>query len=225
MVDTPFSIMTSERLEQPLKQFLPIVIILPGIAIEDSPVQLANAPSAMFSTPYGIIVFLHPTTSALVAVTMIALHSARESYLEFEESTVMLDRFLQFPKIWTPMLVKPLPMVTDVKLEQPVKAKLPMLVTLLGITMLVRAVQYPKAPPFMFFTVSGIMIVPLQAWTKVLDAVSMMALQLFLESNIGLLVSTVMVVKLAHSLKIPLSMIVTLAGMLTVVSSGHPEKA
>ena len=72
------------------------------------------------------------------------------------------------------MLVTPLGIVTLVKLVQPLKALLPMLVTLFGITVFLHPV------------------------IKVFVAVSIIALQLFLESYVLLLLSTVIDTRLSH---------------------------
>ena len=43
----------------------------------------------------GIIVLLQPTSNSLVADSMIALHSLRESYFVFPLSTTIEERLLQ----------------------------------------------------------------------------------------------------------------------------------
>ena len=50
-----------------------------GISMLVSPEQLENAHSPMMETELGIIVFLHPDTKVLVAVSMMALQLLRES--------------------------------------------------------------------------------------------------------------------------------------------------
>ena len=68
-----------------------------------------------------------------------------------------------------------------VKLLQPEKAELPMLVTLFGIVMLVKLLQPWKAKLPMLVTVLGITVF-LQPAIKVFDDISIIALQLSLLS-------------------------------------------
>ena len=69
-----------------------------------------------------------------------------------------------------------------------------MLVTLLGIVMLVKPVQPSKARHPMLVTLLGIFVL-IHPTINVFDSVSIIALQLFLESYFELPVSTFIVVK------------------------------
>jgi hypothetical protein len=80
-----------------------------------------------------------------------------------------------------PILVTLLGMVMDIRPLQPPKACSPILVTLLGMVMEVRLEQPKKAHKPILVTLLG-MTLFLQPTTKVLLAVSIMALQLFRES-------------------------------------------
>ena len=89
-----------------------------GMVMLVKPVQPENADSPMVVTELGMVVFLQLATSVLVAVSMMALQSLRESYFVLPASTLML--------------VRP---------EQPANAASPMVVTELGMVMLVRPEQ------------------------------------------------------------------------------------
>ena len=69
----------------------------------------------MLVTELGITVFLHPATSVLDAVSMMALQSFLESYVVFSVSTLMEVRPLQKEKAPSPMEVTELGMVTEVR--------------------------------------------------------------------------------------------------------------
>ena len=104
--------------------------------------------------------FLHPDMSVLVEVLIIALQLPRLSYMVLPFSTTTLVRPEQPQKASLPMLVTLLGIVTIVRLEQPEKASLPMLVTLLGIVTLVRPEQLEKAPPATCSMPAGIEYAP-----------------------------------------------------------------
>ena len=120
----------------------------------------------MLVTEFGMIVLWHPTTSVLVAVSIMALQLLRLSYARLLESTAMDVRPLQPKKAWSPMLVTELGMVTEVRPLQQVKAKLPMLVTELGIVTEVRYPQPEKASLPMLVTELGMVteVRPMQPW-------------------------------------------------------------
>jgi hypothetical protein len=86
-----------------------------GIVIRARPLQLSNADSPMPVTVLGMMVFLHPLIRVLDAVSMIALHPLRESYLLFSVPTFILPKLLHPLKAPYPMLVTELPMVALVK--------------------------------------------------------------------------------------------------------------
>ena len=58
-----------------------------GISIDCSVLHTPNAPLPISITVLGIIVFWHPISSLLVAVSMIALQLLRLSYIGFPDST------------------------------------------------------------------------------------------------------------------------------------------
>ena len=103
--------------------------------------QSLNAHSPMLVTELGMVEFLHPTISVLLDVSIIALQFLRLSYTGFPASTVMLVRLEQPLNALYPMLVTELGMVMLVRLEQSLNANSPMLVTELGMVMLVRLVR------------------------------------------------------------------------------------
>lgn len=105
--------------ENALSQML---VMLSGISILVRLVQNAKAESPISVTLLGITVFAQPLISLLVPVSIIALQLSRLSYTGFLSSTVML-----------------------VKLEQPKKAHDFILVTVLGMVMLVRLIQFSNA--------------------------------------------------------------------------------
>ena len=79
------------------------------------------------------------------------------------------------------MVVTLLPIATEVKLEQSEKAQEPIEVTLFGIVIEVRLMQLEKAELPMAITPKGITVF-LQPTIRILDDVSMIALQLLRES-------------------------------------------
>ena len=93
------------------------------------------------------------------------------------------------------MIVTLLPIVIEVKLEQPEKAEEPMLVTLLGSSTEVKLEQPEKAEEPMLVTLLG-MVVFWQPVINILLSLSMIALQLSLESYLELLGATTIEVKL-----------------------------
>ena len=70
----------------------PMVMTELGMVMLVRPVQPLNATSPMEVTELGMVVFLQPATSVLVAVSMMALQSLRESYFVLPASTLMLVR-------------------------------------------------------------------------------------------------------------------------------------
>ena len=79
------------------------------------------------------------------------------------------------------MLVTLFGIVIEVKPSHPLKAEVPMLVTLFGIVIVVKPSHPLKAPQPIFEMVLGIIVVE-QPAINVLDAVSIIALQLLRES-------------------------------------------
>ena len=107
-------------------------------------------------------------------------------------------RLLQPEKALLPMLVTLFGMVMDVRLLQPEKALLPMLVTPLGMVMEVRPLQPEKALLPMLVTLFG-MVVFIHPAINVFVAVSIIALQLLRESYTMFPDSTIMEVRLVQS--------------------------
>ena len=79
MLVTLLGIVTDVKPEQVLKAPLPMLVTLLGMVIDVKPEQKLKAPSPMLVTLLGMTVFLHPYTSVLVAVSIIALQFSRES--------------------------------------------------------------------------------------------------------------------------------------------------
>ncbi len=69
----------------------------------------------MFVTLLGMIVFMHPVTSVLAVVSMMALQPFLESYFGFPDSTTIVVKPLQLPKGLCEMDVTLLGIVTEVK--------------------------------------------------------------------------------------------------------------
>ena len=111
-------------------------------------------------------------------------------------------------------------MVTLVKPLQLAKAQLPMEVTELGMVTLVKPLQPLKALSPIEVTELG-MVVFLQPASKVFVAVSIIALQLSLESYLELPLSTTIDSKLVQPLNIKLPIEVTELGMETLVKPLH----
>ena len=93
------------------------------------------------------------------------------------------------------MLVTLWGMVMEVRPEQPLNASSPMLVTPSGMVMEVRLEHSPNAHPPMLVTLLG-MVVFMQPAIRVLVLVSIIALQLSLESYVLLPASTLIEVRL-----------------------------
>ena len=104
-----------------------------GMLIEVKLEQPPNAWSAILQMSLGITVFTQPAIRVFVAVSIIALQSLRESYLGLFLSTVIEVKLEQPPKALIPILVTPSEILIEVKLEQLSNALLSMLVTPLGI--------------------------------------------------------------------------------------------
>ena len=111
-----------------------------------------------------------------------------------------------------PILVTELGRVIEVRPEQPQKAELPILVTDSGIVIEVRPEQPQKAEPPILVTELGI-IVFLHPAIKVFDAFSMMALQLFLLSYLGVPSSTFIEVRPEQPRTAPPPILVTLSNL------------
>ena len=106
--------------------------------------QPEKAEYPILVTLLGIVVFLQPLISVLVAVSITALQLLRLSYITFPCSTT-IEAIESHPlKAPSPIFITLLGIVTEVKEEQLKKAEVPMLVTLLGIVTEVRE-EFAKA--------------------------------------------------------------------------------
>ena len=131
-------------------------------------------------------------------------------------------RLVQLEKARSPMLSTLFPIVTDVRLLHLEKAASSMLVTLLGMVTDVRPLQSEKAPSPMLVTLSGIAVF-LHPLIKVFVDISIIELQLSLESYLGLPYSTRIDIKPLQPEKAYCPMLVTLLGMVTDVRPLHLE--
>ena len=105
-------------------------VTLAGMSIDSRLEQPLKADSPMLVTVAGMTVFLHPATSLLVRVSIIALQSSRQSYLVLPLATVMLAKLEQPRNEVERMLVTFSGMVIDARLEQLEKAHPPIFVML-----------------------------------------------------------------------------------------------
>ena len=120
--------------EQPQNADFPIEVTLSGITIDFKEVRPLNASSPIEVTPSGITVDLQPTSSLLVAVSMIPLQLARESYTGLSGLTVI--EFNEDNKnANSPIEVTLSGMTMDSKDSQDMNAQSPIEVTPSGITM------------------------------------------------------------------------------------------
>ena len=111
-----------ERLLQPKKAPVPILVTLSGMFMVKRLLQPLKAELPIPVTLSGIIVFEHPVINVLLLVSIIALQSLRESYIVLPFATIMETRLLQ-----------------------PEEREPPILTTLSGIVMETRSVQPEKA--------------------------------------------------------------------------------
>ena len=81
--------------EQPQNALSPIEVTLAGITIDFKEVQPLNALSPIEVTLSGMTVDLQPTSSLLVAVSMIPLQLSRESYTGLAGLTVIDSKEVQ----------------------------------------------------------------------------------------------------------------------------------
>jgi len=177
--------------------------------MEVRPEQTLNAPSPMLVTLLGMVMEVRPlpwNADCPMLVTLLGM--------------VMEVR----PLPWNadcPMLVTLLGMVMEVRPEQPKNALIPMLVTLLGMVMEVRPEQPANAKPPMLVTLLGTTVF-LQPAINLFDALSMIALQLSLESYFVFPCATVMEVRPEQTLNAHPPMLVTLLGIVTEVRPEQP---
>ena len=89
MFVTLLPIVTDVKPVQYWKATSPMLVTLLGMVIDVKPEQKLKAPSPMLVTLLGMTVFLHPYTSVLVAVSIIALQFSRESQIVLPSSTII----------------------------------------------------------------------------------------------------------------------------------------
>ena len=106
-----------------------MLVTLLGIVIEVREEQPLKALFPMLVTLLGMVVFLHPAISVLVAFSIIALQFSRLSKVVLPGSTTIEVREVQPSKARSLMVVTLLGIVMEVREEQPAKASPPMLVT------------------------------------------------------------------------------------------------
>ena len=102
------------------------------------------------------MVFTHPLINEFETVSIMALQLLGESYFSFPDSTDILFRSEQLENARLSMLVTEFGMSMLVRPEHPLNAQSPMLVTEFGMSIVVRALQPLKAPIPIFVTVFGI---------------------------------------------------------------------
>ncbi|MDY6374461.1 MAG: hypothetical protein SPK61_02745 [Bacteroidales bacterium] len=128
------------------------------------------------------------------------------------------------PKAFEPIDITLLGISIEVSPLQPLKALSPIDVTLLGISIELNSVQSIKALFPIDVTLLGIFVF-LQPETKTFVAVSIIALQLSLESYTVLFLSTVITLSSEHEPKAFGPIYLTLLGISIEVSDEHSKKA
>ena len=156
MVFTLAPIVTDVSPVHSKKALPPIVKILFGMTIEVRPMQELNAFSPMVGISFGIIVFLQANMRLAVCVSIIALQLYLESYTVFPLSTLIDSTPVQPLKAPLPIDVTLRGIFIEDRLVQLWKAALPIDVTVFGIVTEVRPLQPPKAPLAIDVTVFGI---------------------------------------------------------------------
>ena len=106
--------------------------------------------------PSGIIVFLHPNSSVLVDVWMIALQSFRESYIGFSAETMMLHKPLHCSNAPLPIEVTEAGIIMLFSPVQEANEQKPICVIVLGIMKLTRLPQLRKTPALIYVIERGI---------------------------------------------------------------------
>ena len=125
--------------------------------------QYSKAESPILITLSGTIVFLQPATNILVDVFIIALQLFLESYTLLSASTIIDPSSEQLEKAESPILVTLLGISMLVSPEQPQKTPSSIHVTLLGISMLFRLEQWVKADsPILVTLLSISMLIKLE---------------------------------------------------------------
>ena len=112
---------------------MPIEVTLSGISIEFKEEQLSKAESPIEVTLSGIIVSAQPVIKVLVEVSIIALQSSLESYTVFPSFTMIELKEVQLLKVKLPIEVTLSGISIELKEEQSKKAPSPIEVTLFPI--------------------------------------------------------------------------------------------
>ena len=131
---------------------------------------------------------------------------------------VMLCKGLQPLKAFPPILLTLSGIVMFFMEEHQAKAPSPMVVTLSGIVMLVKDSQLPKARSPMLVTLSGIVTFVNPPGTATSVFPSFVNKRPEVDLKEGLPESTEKDVRLGQSMKAPISMLVTLSGIITFVN-------
>ena len=116
---TDSGMMTDVKPLQNSKQPLPKLVTDLGTVTDVKLKQREKQYSPKLVTELGIVLFLQPTISLFVAVSMIALQFSLESYIGLSAATIKLSRPLQLKKHFSPTLMTEFGMVIDVKPLQP----------------------------------------------------------------------------------------------------------
>lgn len=159
-----------------------------------------EAQPAIVVTVSGIMVLLQPAISVLVAFSIIALQLFLESYVLLFESTAKFVSFEQLEKTPLSISLTEFGMKTVLIPEQPMKAIQPMETTEIGIVTDDNPEQPAKAPLPIAVIELGI-IVFLHPAINSLVELSIIALQLCLESYFLFLLSTAKFVNLEQPAK------------------------
>ena len=109
---------TAVRPLHPEKAELLIWVTLSGMVMAIRLLHPEKAELPIIVTLPGMVVFLQPATNVFDAVSIMALHPSRVSYFALSSFTTIELRFMHLKKASLLMLVRPLPMVAEVRLLQ-----------------------------------------------------------------------------------------------------------
>ena len=126
--------------------------------------QYQNADSPMVVIVLGIIVFLHPATRVLVAVSTIALQLSRLSYIGLPFSTMIVPNDGHPDSTPASMFVTPLGIVIEARELQCQKTRSPIVVTLSGIAIEANSAHSQNALSPMLVTGPSKVITPWPSW-------------------------------------------------------------
>ena len=220
MLVTLDGISTLSSYRHPIKAPSAIFVTLFGMVMLSSIVQPENALNPILVTLLGITVVLHPEINVFVAVSIIQLLPFPELYLVFALSTMIVEIELQPRNGFVPILITLDGMLTLLKLQRS-NALFPICVTLLKMFMLVNPLPSNAQFPIIF-TLLG--IVPKVLHPKINVCVDFSIIHLFelTELYCVLSLSIVMLVSELQFENTCVPILVTLAGMVTLIKSLHP---